>query len=164
MAGLIKQFVGRAYPFGDYKLAPEATSGILVGGFVTADHTEGEFDVPADDATGTIYMVVNENDPLVPHNQDYREFTVNAGDFVKAKPMIDGEVVQTTLIGSTYAGISEGDELGVGADGKLYLIADLTAVDFTTFATTFKVVKNGKAKLWQLDSLILEVNTKTKTA
>ena len=164
MAGLIKQFVGESYPHGDYKLAPEATSGILVGGFVTVDHTEGEFDVPADDAVGTIFMVVNENDPLVPHNQDYREFVVNAGELVKAKPMIDGEIVQTTLVGSTYATVADGDEMGVGADGELYLIADLTAGDFTTFATTFKVVKKGKVKLWGLDSLILEVNTKTKTA
>lgn len=162
MSGYVKHFVGREYPFGDYKLAPEATSGIEVGGFVTIDHTEKEFDVPADDATGALYMVCNENDPLVPHNNDYRTLTVNAGEFVKAKPVIDKEVYVTTMVGSTYASVSVGDTLGVGADGKLYLITDLTATNFTTFQTVFVVTE--KVKLWGFDAVLVEANTNQKTA
>lgn len=162
MAGIIKHFVGSEYPNGDYKLAPEATSGILVGGFVTVDHGEKEFDVPADDAIAEVFFVANEVDWLVPHNVDNRNYLVEAGDYVKAKPVIDGEQFQTTLIGSTYAGISVGDVMGVGADGKLLLIADLTATDFTTFQTVFTV--KSKELLWGLEAVTVVANTNQKTA
>ena len=162
MAGLVKHFVGREYPYGDYKLAPEATAGTITGAFVTIDHTEKEFDLPTGDATGAIYMVANENDPLVSHNVDYRITPVVAGDFVKAKPVIDGEVFETTLVGTTYATVAVGDVMGVGALGKLYLIAGLTATGFTTFETVFTVTE--KKKLWGLDSIVVVANTNQKTA
>lgn len=162
MAGIIKHFVGQEYPHGDYKLAPEASGTILVGTFLTIDHTEKEFDVPSDDAKVSLYFLANEVDHLVPHNVDDRTYGIVAGDFVKAKPVIDGEIFETTLVGSTYAGVSVGDTMGVGADGKLYLVADLTAADFTTFETVFTVKE--KKKLWTLDSLVVVANTKQKTA
>lgn len=158
MAGLIKHFVGKEYTFGNYT----ASANTETGAFVTINHATKKFVVPTDDAVTELYFVANENDPLVPHNQDYRTTVVAEDAFVKAKPVIDKEVYETTLVGSTYASISVGDEVGVGVDGKVYLIADLTATDFTTFQTTFTVT--GKKKLWTLDSLVLEANTNTKTA
>jgi len=162
MAGLIKHFVGKDYPFGNYKLAPEATSGTQTGAFVTIDHSEKEFDLPTDDAKGALYFVANENDPLVPHNVDYRTTPVLAGAFVKAKPVLNGEVYETTLVGTTYATVAVDDVMGVGADGKVYLIAGLTASDFTTFEVVFTVTE--KKKLWGLDSLVLVADTNQKTA
>lgn len=162
MSGIIKHFVGQEYPYGDYKLAPEATSGAVVGTFLTIDHTEKEFDIPSGDAIAELYFLVNEVDWLVNHNVDNRNFLVNAGDFCKVKPVIDTEVYETTEVGSTYASVSVGNLMGVGTDGKLYLIADLTAGDFTTFQTVFTVVE--KTKLWQQDALVVRANTNRKTA
>jgi len=162
MAGLVRHFVGKEYLYGDYKLAPEATAGTITGAFVTIDHTEKEFDLPTGDAKTALYFVANENDPLVSHNVDYRITPVKAGDFVKAKPVIDSEVYETTLIGTTYASVTVGAVMGVGALGKLYLVAGLTASDFTTFETVFTVLE--KKKLWGLDSIVVVANTNQKTA
>lgn len=158
MAGYVKHFESAEYKYGDFKLAPEATDGIKQGGFVTIDQSEKEFDVPADDAAGVVFFVANEVDWLVPHNQDDSLFVVKAGDFVKAKQVVDGEVYVTDMVGSTYASISVGNELGVGADGKLYLIADLTAADFTGFKTTFLVIE--KVKLNMRDAIVVAANCK----
>ena len=158
MSGYVKHFVGQEYTHGDYKLAPEATSGIKVGGFVTIDRTEKEFDVPTGDATGEVYMVCNEVDWLVANNQDDSLYAISAGDFVKAKRMLDGEAVITDMATANAIAAAVGVELGVGADGKVATIADLTAIDFTGFKTTF-IIKE-KVKLFMRDALVLDVKTK----
>lgn len=159
MAGYVKQLVGEYYE-GGFKLS--GSTAIKQGGFVTPDYSDSEFDIPSDDAKGKIYFVANEIDWLVPHNVDDADFEVDGGDYVKAKPVIDGEMYVTDMFGSTYADISVDDTMGVGADGKLYLIDDLTASDFTAFQTVF-VVKE-KVKLNTDNALVVVANTNQKTA
>ena len=159
MAGYVKHFVGHEYPNGDYKLAPEATDGIKVGGFVAIDHTEKEFDVPTGDVAGSVYFVDNETDYLVSANQDERNFLVNAGDFVKAKPVIDGEMFVTDMFED---GVAVGDMLAVGTGGELLPIATLTASDFTTFEAVFVVTE--LVTHFGLSMIIVVANTKQKTA
>lgn len=158
MAGYIKHFIGQEYANGDYKLAPEATSGIKVGGFVTIDRTEKEFDVPSGNALGEVFMVCNEVDWLVASNQDDSLFALVAGDFVKAMRLVDGmEVISDVATTNALAAIV-GVELGVGADGKLSTIADMSVANLSTFKTSF-VIKE-KVKLFGRDALVLAVQVK----
>lgn len=153
MAGYVKHHVGQEYI--SRKLAVATAK---PGTFVSINFAGNTYDVPADDAIGALAFVANEIDHLVPYNVDDKDFALAIGDFVKGKPVIDTEMYITDQIGSTFAGISVGDEVGVGADGKVYLIADLTALDFSTFKTTFKVEK--KTKLMLADALLLTANVK----
>jgi len=154
MAGFVKQFVGHEYI--STKLSGAVA--IKVGAFVNVDLANSEYDIPAGDALGKVAMVCNEFDPLVPHNYDEALATVAGGDYVKGKPVLEAEEYVTTEIGSVYANIAKGTELGVGVDGKVYLLADLTGPAFTTFKTTFIV--REKVKLWNLDALVLVANVK----
>lgn len=159
MAGYVKQLVGNFYE-GSMKLS--GSTSIKTGGFVTPDYSDGEWDIPSGDAKGELAFVANEIDWTVPHNVDDKDWAVEGGRYVKAKPVIDKEVYITDMFGSAIGDISVDDVMGVGADGKLYLIAGLTATDFTTFNTVF-VVKE-KTKLMMVDALVVKANTNQKTA
>lgn len=159
MAGYVKQYTSE-YVEGRYTL--DGATSIKLGGFVTADYSDLEMDIPSGDTKGKVYFVINDIDHLVPFNVDDRDYAVAGGAYVKAKPVLDMEIFITDMFGSTYGDISVDDEMGVGADGKLYLIAGLTASDFTTFDTIFTVVK--KEKLYANDALQVIAKTGNKTA
>jgi len=123
------------------------------GIFVEMDYVNAQGDVPSDDATGVLGFVQNEIDWLDSHGKDDRTFTVDTGASLKLSQPKNGKMYITDEIGSTYASVTQGIEMGVGADGKLYLIADLTAANFTTFHTTF-IVKE-KTTLWGEEAVIV---------
>lgn len=154
MAGYVARPVGQEYV--SKKLS--GTVAVKNGTFVVDNVAAGTYDIPSDDAKAKIAFVENEIDYACDYNVDDKDFTVAGGELIRCKPVIDTEMYITDMIGSTYAGISKGDEVGVGADGKVYLIADLTAADFTTFKTTFLVEK--KTKLMLVDALLLVANVK----
>jgi len=154
MAGFVKTFVGKEYGSGTLN----GTVAIKVGAFLNRDLANGYLAIPSGDATGRVVMVCNEVDHLVPYNVDDSLFEVAGGGLVKFKDVVDAEEVITDQIGSTFAGLSVGDELGVGANGLVYAIADLTALDFTTFKKTFTIKE--KTTLYTRDALVLVVNVK----
>lgn len=158
MAGYIKHFVGQEYANGDYKLAPEATNGIKVGGFVTIDRTEKEFDVPTANALGEVFMVCNEVDWLVSSNQDDSLYAIAAGDLVKAMRLVDGMEVITDMATSNALAAAVGTELGVGTGGTVATGTDLSVANFSTFKTSFFIKE--KVKLFNRDALVLAVQTK----
>lgn len=153
MAGYLKM--------GDRNFIGTLTSdsdGLENGVFVTMDYANGQVDVPSDDATGLVGFVQNEIDFDNPHGKDETNFSIDTGDYAKVKPVKEADMYVTDKIGSTYAGISEGDEMGVGADGEIALIADLTASDFTGFHTTF-IVKE-KVTLYSAEALVVVAKVK----
>ena len=84
----------------------------------------------------------------------YKDYAVDGGDYVKGKAILETELYITDMVGGTYGDVSVADEMGVGADGKLYLIAGLTDSDFTTFKTTFIVTE--KVTLFTGDAIIVK--------
>lgn len=155
MAGFLT--MGEALYEGTLKLAgTDAT--VESGFFVTPDYSAGTVAIPADDATGEVLMVDAEIDTATGRLFVDKTFTYGEDDYVKALILANGKTVETTAVGSTYGDISVDDEVAVGADGKVYLVADLTAADLTGFLYTFTVT--AKKKLWGTDALELRVKVK----
>jgi hypothetical protein len=135
-----------------------SSDGLENGVFVTMDYANGQVDVPADDATGLVGFVQNEIDFLNPHGKDETDFSIDTDDYARVSVATEGKMYVTDKITSTYAGISVGDEMAVGANGQLALVADLTAVDLTGFHTTF-IVKE-KVTLYGNDAVIVVTKVK----
>jgi len=155
MAGYVKQLVGEFYK-GNFKLG--GTAAIKKGAFVVPDYADGEFDIPAGDALGEVYFVANEISSTVPYGLDDKDFSVAGGAYVKGKPVIDKEMFVTDQATTAALAAVAGTELAVGANGLLGAIADLTAVDFTTFKTTFVIER--KETLMGASALVVVAKVK----
>lgn len=154
MAGYVKRPVGQEYV--SKKLS--GATAIKQGAFLNDDIANNEYDIPAANALDKVVFVANEVDFLVSSNQDDSLFEVAGGGLIKGKPIIETEEFITDQIGTTYASIAVGNELGIGVGGKLFNATDLSVANFTTFKTTFKVL--AKVKLATRDALHVVANVK----
>ena len=154
MAGYVKHHVGQEYI--SKKLS--GSTAVEQGAFLINDIANGEYDLPAANATGEVVFVANEFDPLVPHNYSGSTFTVAGGDFIKGKPIIQREEYVTTKVTANALAAAVGTELGVGTGGTLATIADLSVANLDAFKNTFVIIK--KVKLNLVDALIVQAKVK----
>lgn len=117
-----------------------ATDDVQNGYFVVPDWSAGTASVASGDNTGEIMFVRNEITVPAERAVSDGDFDMDTGDYLKLYRLQNGDILETTVIASTYADVSVDDEMGSVA-GKLALIADATASDFTTFRYTFIVME-----------------------
>lgn len=132
-----------------------ASDDVQNGYFVVPDWSAGTASVASGDNIAEVMFVRNEINTPAERAVSDGDFDMDTGDYLKLKNLVNGMILETTVLESTYADISADDELGC-VGGKLALAADTTLTSLDTFKYTFTVME--KFSMYGTDAVRVRVN------
>jgi hypothetical protein len=103
----------------------KATAATENGVFVKPDYAAGTATVTASTAEGDasgLLLVCNVNTAIDEQGVDDATMKVNAGEYLRLKPLQVGNIFTTDKFTGTYSSINVGDKFAVGANGLVEAI------------------------------------------